>query len=789
MLNFIFNCLLKYKNYILISIIFFLFYAAYQSTKHLKIGNQINKLLPVDHQASIFYRDFQNKFGEDGNNLFISIPRDLLFSDVKHFNNWEMLRRNIELETVISSEEQINPFEVIISETNLKKLVINEKEKIFDLESFSNTPPLSTEELNNIRNEINTYPFYKGLIYSDTSRNKQEHEISLIFIQVKNDVMNSDLRGNLIERIEEKVRVFKKEYPETKLSGLGFIRMDIKNKIKKEINIFISLSILIMSFILFFFFKSWRILSLCLTVVGMSVLFGIGIITELGYELTGIMGLLPSLLIAISIPNCIYYINFLQSMQIKYKDQKKALKETFIHLVKISFITNATTALGFFVFISTKNQVLSEFGIATGLSILMLFLISNIILTLGFYQMSEIKIEENRILNKFIDSILHYISSFQKKNNWKIYSLFFVLLIISFIGISKIESTASFTDDLSEKDEIKKEFRYFEKHFLGVIPIDIYIQSKKKINKESDFQKIDSLQSELAKNHLISRSLSVVDLTKYLRQAFYDGNPEDYKIIKNKEKIFFDEYIQNTKNKFTTNENQIQKNKTKNIVYFFIDSSQTKTRISMNIKDLNSKEIKEITKYIQQKIDDIYPEKTLQNIQLTGSSILNLLGTDYLTENLIFSLLLSILMISLIVFNLFKSYKITLISIIPNLIPLFFTAGLMGYLGIPIKPSTLLIFSIVFGISIDDSIHFLSKYKLEILSRNNLNPIQETIKKTGKSMITTSIILFFGFIIFTVSNFGSTSILGILISFTIIIALISNLTILPYLLKLYKKSV
>lgn len=787
MLTFIFNYLLKRKNYISLTIFFFLFYAAYQGSKHLKIASQINKLLPIDHPASIIYQDFQNNFGENGNTLFVSIPRDLLFSDIKHFNNWENLRKSIELETVSSLDKEIDPFEVIVSETNLKKLVINEKEKIFDLENFTTTPTLSVEDLNNIRYKINNYPFYKGLIYSDTSRNKQKYEISLIFIQIKNDIMNSDLRGNLIERIQEKVHIFKKEYPETKLSGLGFIRMDIKNRIKKEINIFISLSILIMSFILFFFFKSWRILFLCLAVVGMSVLFGIGIIAELGYELTGIMGLMPSLLIAISIPNCIYYINFLQSMQIKYKDQKKALEETFIHLVKISFITNATTALGFFVFITTKNQILSEFGIATGLSILVLFLISNIILTLGFYQMNTIKIEENSSLNKLIDSILYYISNFQKKNNWKIYSLFFILLIFSFIGISKIESTASFTDDLSEKNEIKKEFRYFEKHFLGVIPMDIYIQSTKKINKETDFQKIESLQNELYKNDLISKSLSILDLTKYLRQAFYEGNPEDYKIIQNKEKIFFDEYLQNTKKKFITNEDQIQKNKTKNPLYFFIDSTQTKTRISMNIKDLNSKEIKEITKYIQQKIDNIYPDKTLQDIQLTGNSILNLLGTDYLTENLFFSLLLSILIISFIIFNLFKSYQITLISIIPNLIPLCFTAGLMGYLGIPIKPSTLLIFSIVFGISIDDSIHFLSKYKLEILSKNNLNPIQETIKKTGKSMITTSIILFFGFIIFTVSNFGSTSILGILISFTIIIALISNLTILPYLLRLYKK--
>ena len=777
MLIFIYSFLLKNKKQIFVFFLIILTFLTYQSLRNLRISNQINKTLPEVHESSKIHDQFRKKFGEDGNSFFISIPRNLLYENIYIYEAWENLRQDIENEKIIIKNNEIDPIEVIVSETNLKKLVINEEDKIFDFISFANSKPNSTKDLEKIRNEINEYPFYKGLIYSDTKKNQEKEEISLMVIQIKKEFMALEERSIWIEKILKKIENFKLKYPEIHISGLAFIRAYIKKKIQEEVLIFVSLSILMMSLILFFFFRSWKILILCLSVVSSSVLFGLGMIAFLGYEISSMMSLMPSLLIVIGIPNCIYYIHYLQD-KVQKHEKKEAIKLTFLHISKISFMTNLTTALGFFTFITTKNQMLSEFGIATGISVLFLFLCSNILFTLGF-QTIKIPAAKHHFLENKFQNFLKKLNIIPKKYNYYFSIALVLSLFTAIFYAKKIQTTASFTDDLSEKSILKQDLRYFERHFSGVIPIDIYIQSTEKFNKEKQFKKLEELQKKLYQNDLISKSISILDLSKYLRQAFYNGDSSDFKIIKNNEKVFFDEYLQNTKNKYI---NQIQQ---KNPLFQFIDSTQKELRIALNIKDVNSKEMKKIIDFIEENAEQTLNSEDQKNkIQLTGNAILNLLGTDLLQKNLLFSLSLSIFLIALIILFIFGSFKITFIAIIINLIPLIFTAGLMGFLDIPLKPSTLLIFSIVFGISIDDSIHYLGKFKLnQGLGLISKNLIETTTLETGKSMITTSLILFLGFSVFAFSDFGSTTVLGILVSFTLLIALICNLIILPYLLK------
>jgi predicted RND superfamily exporter protein len=221
----------------------------------------------------------------------------------------------------------------------------------------------------------------------------------------------------------------------------------------------------------------------------------------------------------------------------------------------------------------------------------------------------------------------------------------------------------------------------------------------------------------------------------------------------------------------------------------FIDENKQIGRVSLYVGDIGTSRMKEIKLKLREQVDKIFdPEK--YNVVLTGTSIVFLEGTSYLVKNLFTSLMLAVLLISIFMAWMFNSFRMVVVSLIPNLIPLIITASIMGYFGISIKPSTILVFSIAFGISVDDTIHFLAKYRQELRLRNfNIkDSVVAAIKETGVSMFYTSIVLFFGFFIFIASQFGGTIALGLLVSITLLIALLSNLIVLPALLLSLEKS-
>ncbi|MFK5855189.1 MAG: MMPL family transporter, partial [Bacteroidota bacterium] len=214
------------------------------------------------------------------------------------------------------------------------------------------------------------------------------------------------------------------------------------------------------------------------------------------------------------------------------------------------------------------------------------------------------------------------------------------------------------------------------------------------------------------------------------------------------------------------------------------------TRISVQMANIGTNEINSILTDIQPKIDSIFPPSKY-DVSLTGTSVVFLKGTNYLVKNLFMSLMLAVLIITILMALIFSSARMILISLIPNLIPQILTAGMMGYFDIPIKPSTILIFSIALGISVDNTIHFLSRYRLQL--RHNSWKIRPAVLgaliETGYSMVYSAIVLFFGFFIFTLSSFGGTEALGYLVSFTLVVALLSNLFVLPSLLLTLDKRI
>jgi hypothetical protein len=302
------------------------------------------------------------------------------------------------------------------------------------------------------------------------------------------------------------------------------------------------------------------------------------------------------------------------------------------------------------------------------------------------------------------------------------------------------------------------------------MPFEISIDTKKKngVLKLSTVKKIQQLEGELDSFPYFSNPLSVAELVKFSKQAYYNGKEEFYKLPSDLEKDFILSYL------------QVKIKDRKNIMHSFLDSTKRYTRISVQMADIGSREMKMVQEKLRPRIDSIFdPEKF--SVVVTGNSVVYTKGTDFLIDNLWESVLIGIVLISIIVAIVFSSWSMVIVAMICNIIPLLLTAAIMGFGGIPVKPSTLIVFSVALGISIDAALLFLSKYRFELKQTGGAIKLSvaSSLEETGISMIYTSFVLVLGFAVFILSGFGGTQALGMLISITLFLSLFFNIIVLP----------
>lgn len=296
--------------------------------------------------------------------------------------------------------------------------------------------------------------------------------------------------------------------------------------------------------------------------------------------------------------------------------------------------------------------------------------------------------------------------------------------------------------------------------------------------KLSTLRKMDEFQETIEEIPELSKPISILNLVKYSKQAYYNGNPDYYELPTSQEQSFILSYAKNA-----------SKNSKNNIMKSYVDSTGQVARITTFMRDIGTGNMAKIEDKLWEKANKVFP-KDRYDVVMTGKALVFEKGTQYLLDNLVSSLLFAVLLISLLMVFMFRSFKMVVVSLIPNLLPLMITAGLMGYFGIPLKPSTILVFSIAFGLSVDDTIHFLAQYRQE-LAHNNWKikkSVFATIRESGISMFYTSVVLFAGFSVFMLSDFGGTVALGGLIAITLAFGMLSNLMLLPCLVLTLNKS-
>ena len=751
-------------------IILFLLFITYFFTTHwdkIRFTYTEANLLPATHPENIKYKSFTDKFGEEGNLVVISVKDSTLFT-VDKLNAWNKLSNSFNNHESVSN---------VIAFGDLQKLKKNKSSKQFYIEPFIKDSISSNSQLQIIKEEIfKNSPFYDKFLINSKSQAVRTA------INLKTEVVNTVLREEFVYNVLiPRVSEFEQKYNlNVRISGMPYVRTKYSETIKAELGKFLILALIVTSLIFFLFFRSFRATIISIIAVSVGVMWTLGIVGILQYELTVLTAIIPPLIIVIGMPNCIFLINKYQHELNKHGDKSLSLQKVITKIGNVTLMTNVTTASGFATFITTDSKLLNEFGMVASLSILSIFILCLLIIPITYSFLPKPNEQHLEHQNKkWIQSLLNWMVRVVKTKRIEVYIISVILLALSIIGIYKIEISGSFIDDMPRNTEFYDDILYYEKEFNGILPLEIYIDSKRKksITRLSTIKKMEVVENIISKFPELSRPISVVSLVKYSKQAFYNGNPKYYQVPTSQENSFILSYAKNS-----TSEVDLLNN--------FVDSTGQYTRITTFMKDMKIERMERIEEELNAEIEKVMPSDRFE-VFLTGKAYLFQKGTYFLVENLVWSLGLAIILISLFMAYLFRNFRMIIISLIPNLLPLLITAGLMGFIGIPIKPSTILIFSIAFGISVDDTIHFLAKYRQE-LQENKWQikkSVYNSVKETGLSMFYTSIVLFFGFSVFIVSNFGGTVALGALVSGTLLLAMLSNLLLLPSLLLTLERSI
>lgn len=833
------NIILRNRLVIIAILSLLTVFFGYKAVTGMQLDNRYGILLPNDAKEKIDYEKFKDLFGEDGGTLAIAIQTDSLYTESK-LKAWKQLGDSI---------LKMDGVESVVSEATLVTITNNiEKQKFEAHRVFSDTS-FQEKSVDSIKSEIRSNPFYKGLLYNDTSN------VSMMMIAIAPEVFRDLKRSEVVLQIEDLARSYSGELGKPRFAGMPHMRVIVGKRIIEEMYIFIALLFLVTSALIFMFFRSIQVVLICNLIVAVAVTWSMGMIATLGYEMTIVMALIPPLMIVIAVPNCIFLLTKFHQEIREHGNKVLALSRVIKKIGTAIFLTNFTTSLGFLTFVTTNSDKLMEFGITASVNIILIYFISittlPIVLSLSNPpKHKHLKHLERKLAVGLLDGLIHITVNHRK---W-VYIMTIAVLVFSFAGMMQIDASGNLSGDLPEDHPIKKDLYFFQDHFGGSIPFEVLITYKEpsRIAKKQTLEGVDQIQQILDADPLFAEQISYVDMLKAANMAYFNNDSSQYRLVTKKRTLSrLKRYMDSS---IITNSTGVGAKMTE-----LLDTANRILRIRTQMKDIGSYDVIQRRDSLYKQIDAIlnpdkpvieryyaeYKDSSRQeyvdsilftysnvtnalaegyitsedermeyyedweafigkykkdkdfdanlraaidleyyDVKLTGISIVASEGTNYLVFNLFTSLLFAILAISILMAVLFRSARMVLISLVPNLIPLLFTAGVMGWTGIPLKPSTLLVFSIAFGISIDDTIHYLAKYRQELKSKKwDLKQcVLMAIREAGLGMFYTSIVLFCGFSMFMFSQFGGTQALGMLVSLTLLVAMVTNLVILPTLL-------
>lgn len=767
--------IVKFKVYCLAFLLVITIVMGYFAAQ-VKLSYEFTKAIPDDNPKFVIYKDFVKKFGVDGTTIVIGFTSAKMYTP-QIFNSVYELHQQIKQIPAVTEVLSV-PFAYTIDKDSLQTK--------FNVHAVFSAPYNNDSLLNADAHKFESLPFYKNLLYNKDSNSY------IMAVSFKPDSINTGARTRIIHLLEEKLNAFsQKTNLNIHLSGLPYIRTIIADRIKKEMLWFLIGSLLLSAITLLLFFRSIPATLMSLTVVAMGVIWSFGTMVLMGQKITLLTALIPPLVVVIGIPNCIYFLNKYHTAYKETNDRTAAIIQMVSKMGIVTLFCNITAAIGFFVFALTKSPLLKEFGWVSGINIMALFFISLFFIPPVLSYLQPPKLKHTKYLdNKYLTHVLVKIERWTFNHTKWVFGITLLLVVFSIAGVVKIKKEAFIVDDLPKKDKLYTDLKWFEQNTGGVMPLEIVVDTKKKnglTHSAKPLEEIEELQQFLSVQPELGKPLGLIEGIKFAKQAYYDGDSSSYSIPSGAEMAFIAPYLAPVNNDSLSKPNTVTSPTA--LLNKFIDAEKRATRISVNMKDIGSAQLPLFLKKMDSVTQSIF-DTTKYHVQITGSSVTFLEGSNFIIKGLGESIFWAFLLIAICMLFLFRSFPILMCSLVPNIVPLLITAGCMGWLGVSLKPSTVLVFSVALGIAIDVTIRFLVNYKQELPRLNNQvnTTLIQTIKNTGISIIYTSMVLVAGFVIFCFSEFGGTKALGWLTSLTLVVSTLTNLILLPALIKTFIKQ-
>jgi len=732
-----------------------------------QLNYDFTRAVPDDNKKYVEYQAFLKKFGGDAGAMVIGIQTDSFYSP-HIFNEVAVLHDRLKKLRFVEGVLSVPGVLVLRADTVRQRFV---PEPAFH-------PPYTTQAaLDSTRAQFEKFLFYRGILYSNTGGANSY----LVAVTLNRARVNSAARTQLVASVMNEVNRFETATGlPVRVSGLPYIRTVVGDRLKHEMQWFLLGALLLLSVTLLLFFRSWSAVAMSLLVVGMGVVWSMGTMVLCGYKITLLTALIPTLIVVIGIPNCIYFLNKYHTSFATSGNKKEALVNMVGRMGIVTLFCNIAAAIGFAVFAFTNSALLKEFGVVSGINIMALFFISLLFIPAVLsYLPAPSRRQVSYLESPLLVKMLSTVEIWALRHSKWVYLVTGILTAGAVAGIFRIHSEAFIVDDLPKQDRVYTDMKWFEQQFGGVMPLEIVVDTRKKnglFRSVRPMQKVDELETFIASQPGTARPLSFVDGLKFARQAYYDGDSLAYTAPTESDLVFLGPFLQTRKDSASKNTALAQ------LLSSFMDSSKQAARISVNMKDIGTQKLPAFLKQIEDKSARVFDSS--YRVTFTGASVTFLEGSSFIIAGLKASIFWAFILIALCMLFLFRSFRILICSLIPNIIPLVLTAGVMGWAGVPLKPSTVLVFSVALGIVIDVTIRFLVNYNQELPDKNGAieGTLVETIRHTGISIIYTSLVLISGFVIFCFSSFGGTFALGWLTSLTLVTGTFTNLVLLPVLI-------
>jgi len=760
--------IIKFRVVLILAIALITMIMGYFASK-VQMSYDFARTVPLNDPDMVMLQQFRQQFGEDGNIIAVGI-KDSSIYELGNFDAFREFGRAAKQISGVNDVISLPLLKMILKDTaNARFYLANIfPEKLDDQKTFDSLLAMARDQR-----------IYMGQLVNE------ENGATAMLISLQKDVMNSSRREELTEALVSEGNKFEKATSiKLHYAGLPFVRTVVANSVRREMQVFLYAAAIITGLIMFFFFRSARAVLFSMIIIAIVVIWTLGTLALFGYKITLLSGLIPPVIVTIGITNAIYLLNKYHLEFTKNQNKAEAIANVVRKMGLATFLTNLTVAIGFLTLLATDILVLREFGVVAGINIMVLFFVSLVMIPSIFSWLPTPTPRHLRHLNfKMLGGFLKDIDGLVSRHRLIIYMVSIAIAVVSTYGLLQLRSLSYMVDDVPEDSAVKQDLKFFEKNFSGIMPLEIVVEFKGKkprpVLDVANLKKIETFESYLDSLPEVSKPVSLVSFVKASKQAFYNNNPERFSLPNKFEAAFILRYMKGQSDN-------------SGLLNSFVDSTFSKMRIKCQIADIGSVRLDSLIQYsIEPKMKSIFVSTQRDSVYtaITGSTKIFIKGNKFLIANLKESLLLAFLLITLSMAALFANVRMIVISLLPNLLALMITAGLMGYFNIPLKPSTALIFSITFGISVDNSIRFLAKYRQEILSNNFNIPlaVTDSILETGKSIIYTSVVLFAGFIIFAFSDFGGTIALGVLTSTTLVISMFTNLILLPALILSFDK--